>query len=87
MLEAIVPPRDACKSFSMSKPIELKSGNREFQFQPIPEFVYNTYPNFWEFFDKNRVAITEIIEKKADNLSKYKLFNDYRIIFLKKSEK
>lgn len=81
MLEAIVPPRDACKSFSMSKPIELKSGNREFQFQPIPEFVYNTYPNFWEFFDKNRVAITEIIEKKADNLSKYKLFNDYPELF------
>lgn len=83
VIDALTPSRDNAQSFSMSDSsrIEMKLGNHNFSFQPIPECVFNSSPEFWDFFDKNRLIITEIIENRIENLSNYKLFNEFPELF------
>lgn len=83
MLNDLAPQRNSIQSFSMSdsSTIELKLGNKKFSFQPIPEFVRQSSPKFWELFDEYRSSITEIIESKKEELMNYRLFNYYPELF------
>ena len=75
LLDFLSPPRNLNNSFKMSDSIisaqQHQSRDKNFEFYPIPGFIYESSPQFWKFFRRKQgnhqlYSIKEIQEEEEN---------------------
>ena len=70
LINCLTPKRNQQKSIIMNDSINNQSSS----FQPIPQFIWDSDPLFWETFSKHREVINDIIQSQLKKA--YKSFYD-----------